>query len=293
MDKFNSMLVFCRIAELGSFVAVAREMNLSAMMISKHVARLEKTLGVSLLNRTTRKVSLTEAGDSYYQRSKQILEDLFELEDRTSELGNTVKGMLRISAPIDFGGMQMVPVIEGYRRLYPDVSILMSLDNGPVNLTNGSFDMVIRVTDMLDPGFVARKITETQLSLYASPDYLHIHGCPKTIDDLKNHNCLHYLDTPHGDYWVFTESGKTRKVRLKWYFASNNGRALGQAAALGMGIVQAPELSVTSFLNDGRLTEIMPEFSPTRLSIYAVYPQRKFIPAKLSTFVNFVIDYFQ
>lgn len=293
MDKLNSMQVFCRIAELGSFVAVAREMNLSAMMISKHVANLEKSLGVSLLNRTTRKASLTEAGDNYYQRSKQILEDLSELDDRVSKLGQTVKGKLKISAPIDFGGMQLPPVINDYQNHYPDVSLSLVLENTTVNLVDGSFDMAIRVTDTLDPGLVARKITETPLALYTSPEYIRINGCPETIVDLHKHNCLHYLDTPHGDYWVFNEHGKPKKIRLKWHFASNNGRVLGQAAALGMGIVQAPEISVSSFLQAGSLIEILPEYNPGKLFIYAVYPQRKFIPAKLSTFVNFMIEYYR
>ena len=293
MDKFNSMHVFCRIAELGSFIAVAREMNLSAMMISKYLAGLEKDLGVSLLNRTTRKVSLTEAGDKYYQRSKQILEDLMELEERTVELANSVKGTLKISAPIDFGGIHLVPAIDQYRKRYPEVSIIMSLDNGPVNLTDGSFDLAIRVTDILDPGLVARKFTETRLGLYASPDYLYHNGTPMTIDDLLEHRCLRYLDTPHGDYWIFNQDGKQKKIRPKWHFASNNGRALGQAASLGMGIVQAPELSVARYLENGTLKEILPECSQQKISIFAIYPQRRFIPAKVTTFVTFLIDYFQ
>ncbi|MGR9099097.1 MAG: LysR family transcriptional regulator [Gammaproteobacteria bacterium] len=293
MDKFNSMHVFCRIVELGSFIAVAREMDLSPMMISKHVAQLEKALGVSLLNRTTRKVSLTEAGSQYYRRSKQILEDLMELEDQTSELANTVKGLLRISVPIDFGGIHLVPAIDAYQKRYPDVAVQMSLDNGPVNLTDGSFDMAVRVTDVLDPGIVARKFTETQLGLYASPGYLRQHGMPKHVDDLMNHRCLRYLDTPHGDFWVFNEGGKIKKIKPKTHFASNNGRALGQAAALGMGIVQAPELSVARYLENGSLMEILPDCKPQKIFIYAIYPQRRFVPAKLSTFVNYLIEYFK
>ena len=212
MDRFNSMRIFCRIAELGSFVAVAKEMKLSAMMISKYVAGLEKELGVSLLNRTTRTVSLTEAGDKYYQRSKQILDDLMELEEQTIELANHVKGTLKISAPIDFGGIHLVPAINEYQKRYPEVSVVMSLDNGAVNLMDGSFDMAIRVTDVLDPGLVARRITETRLGLYASPEYLQRYGMPMKIEDLTEHRCLSYLDTPHKEYWVFNQDGKTMKI---------------------------------------------------------------------------------
>jgi DNA-binding transcriptional LysR family regulator len=293
MDKFNSMYAFCRIVELGTFTAVAKEMGLSAMMISKHIAQLEKTLGVSLLNRTTRKVSLTEAGEKYYHRSKQILEDLLELEEQTLELSNTVKGILKISAPIDFGGIHLVPAINTYQQLNLNVSVLLSLENGPVNLTDGSFDLAIRVTDTLDPGFIARKFTETKLSLYASPDYLAANGHPQTIKDLLQHRCLHYLDTPHGEFWILDVNGKPEKIKPQWHFASNNGRVLGQAAALGMGIVQAPELSVARFLEDRRLIEILPEYSLKKIPIYAIYPQRRFIPAKITTFVNFIVEYYR
>ncbi len=292
MDKFNSMAVFCRVVELGTLTAVAREMHISPMMISKYIADLEKKLGVSLLNRTTRKISLTEAGGKYYQRSKQILEDVLELEEQTLKLSSTVTGLLKISAPIDFGGMHMVPAIDAYQRQNPEVSIRMTLENSAINLVDGSFDLAIRVTDDLHPGFVARKFTETRLCLYASPGYLAEHGSPTCIDDLERHSCLHFIDTPHGEHWVFKVDGKTKKIKPQWRFASNNGRALGQAAALGMGIINAPELSVAPYLRDGRLVEILHEYSLQTVSVYAIYPQRRFFPAKLTTFVNFLVAYF-
>ena len=292
MDKFNSMAVFCRVVELGTLTAVAKEMHISAMMVSKYIADLEKKLGVTLLNRTTRKISLTEAGSKYYQRSKQILEDVLELEEQTLKLSSTVRGLLKISAPIDFGGMHMVPAIDAYQRQNPEVSIRMTLENAAINLVDGSFDLAIRVTDDLHPGFVARKITETRLCLYASPDYLAEHGCPERIEDLERHCCLHFIDTPHGEHWLFKVEGRTIKIKPQWRFASNNGRALGQAAALGMGIVNAPELTMASYLKDGRLVEILSDFSLQTVSVYAIYPQRRFFPAKLTTFVDFLISYF-
>ncbi len=207
MDKLNNMQVFCRIVELGTFTAVAREMNLSAMMISKYMAQLEESLGVALLNRTTRQISLTEAGELYYHRSKQLLDDFSELDESTSQLGRNIKGTLKVRAPIDFGGLYMVPAIEAYQREYPQVKILMTLHNSYVNLSEGSFDLCILVTDMPDLGVVARKIAETRLCTYASPDYLSIYGTPEKIDELSLHRCLHYIDTPHKDYWVF-KAGK-------------------------------------------------------------------------------------
>lgn len=292
MDKLNNMQVFCRIVELGTFAAVAREMSLSAMMISKYLSQLEESLGVTLLNRTTRKLSLTEAGELYYYRSKQLLDDFLELDEYTAQLGRNVKGTLKISAPIDFGGLYMVPAIDAYQREHPDVKILMTLHNSHVNLSEGSFDLSILVTDSLDLGVVARKIAETRLCTYASPDYLAKYGEPLHIDELNFHRCLHYMDTPHKDYWVFNVNAEETKIKTNWHFASNNGRALCQAAALGMGITQAPELSVANYLAQGKLIEILHDFRIPSLAIYATYLQRRFLPAKLTTFVNFLIQYF-
>lgn len=293
MDKLNNMQVFCRIVELGTFSAVAREMNLSAMMISKYIAQLEKSLGVVLLNRTTRSLSVTEVGQSYYNRSKQLLEDFDNLEESTAQMGSTVKGFLRINAPIDFGGIYMVPVIDAYQRLYPEVKILMSLDNKVVNLRKSEFDISILVTDTLDLGVVAKKITKTELCTYASPKYLEKKGEPKKVEDLSVHQCLHYTNTPHGDSWIFNVKGKTVKSKNKWLFASNNGRALCEAASLGMGIVQSPKLSVTDYLENKQLVEILSEYRISTLSIYATYLQRRFYPAKLTTFLEFLCRFFE
>jgi DNA-binding transcriptional LysR family regulator len=293
MDKINNMKVFCRSVELGTFAAVAKEMNLSAMMISKYVAQLERSLGGILLNRTTRSLNLTEVGQNYYEKSKHILQELTELDDSTSQMGGSVKGVLKISAPIDFGGIYMVPVIEAYQRECPDVKILMTLDNKHQNLRDGLFDVVILVTDNLDLGVVARKITETELGTYASPSYLKKNGCPETLSELTRHQCLHYVNTPHGEYWIFYNQGKIEKVKNDWYFATNNGRALSQAAALGMGIIRAPKLSVSEYLEKGALVEILAEYRMPALSIYATYLQKRFYPAKLSSFVDFLLNYFK
>ncbi|CAG7856787.1 hypothetical protein MCAMS1_01406 [biofilm metagenome] len=292
MDKLNNMQVFCRIIELGTFAAVAREMDLSAMMISKYIAQLEESLGVALLNRTTRKLSLTEAGEVYYHRSKQLLDDFSELDESTSQLGRNVKGVLKVSASIDFGGLYMVPAIEAYQQQYPDVKIMMTLHNSQVNLSEGSIDLAILVTDTLDLGVVARKIAETRLCTYVSPGYIQKHGEPRNIEELKHHHCLYNTDTPHKDYWIFKVNNEEVKVKTTWRFASNNGRALCQAAALGMGITQAPELSVTSYLAKGELVEILGDYRIPSLAIYATYLQRRFMPVKLTTFVEFLIGYF-
>lgn len=292
MDKFNNMRVFCRIVELGTFSAVARELKCSTMMVSKYMAQLEASLGVVLLNRTTRSLSLTSAGEAYYHRSRQLLEDLADLEAATGQMGERIKGHIKVSAPIDFGGMYMVPVIERFLQTYPEIKILMTLDNKPPNLRIGNFDISLLVTDTLDPGVVARKIAETELCTYASPAYLQEKGTPLRIEELTGHRCLHYVDTPHGDDWLFSVAGEIQRIKVDWLLASNNGRALCQAAALGMGIVRAPRLSAAPHLQNGELVEILKDYQRPALAVYATYLQRRFYPAKLTAFVDFLLDYF-
>ena len=292
MNKLNNMRVFCRIVELGTFAAVAREMNLSAMMISKYMSQLEESLGVALLNRTTRQISLTEAGEVYFHRSKQLMDDFAELDEHASQLGQHVKGTLKISAPIDFGGLFMVSAIEAYQQKYPDVRVLMTLHNNRVDLSKGSFDLSLLVTVSLDLGVVARKLAETRLCTYASPEYINKYGKPEHIDQLSSHQCLLYIDTPHHDYWLFNDHGQEVKIKPNWHFCSNNGRALCQAAALGMGITQVPEISAINYVQQGKLIEVLPDFQIPPITIYATYLQRRFLPAKLTTFVDFLVGYF-
>ena len=295
MDKFKHIQVYCRAVELGTFTAVAKELNLSPMMISKYIAQLEAELSVGLLNRTTRKISVTEAGESFYHRSKQLLEDLQELEESTTELGQNVKGTLNISVSIDFGSLYMVSAIEAYQKAYPEVKILMTLENRPVDLNDGQIDLTIRVTDFLKPGLVARKLCKTYLGLYSSPTYVAEYGLPKALEELNEHRCLHYKDTPHRNNWIFHRDGETVKIKSNWHLASNNGRVLCQAAAQGMGIVQAPHLSVRHYLEAEELIEILPEtrLRSDSLAVYAIYIQRRFLPAKLTTFIDFLMEYFK
>ena len=289
MDKLKNMQVFCRIVELGTFAAVAREMSVSTMMISKHMRFLEDSLGVSLINRKARPVIVTELGRQYYQQCKQLLADLGDMENAIAQSGKVVEGILRVNSPIDFGGIFMVPIINKYQQRYSEVSVLMSMDNAFINLRSGSFDIAMVVTDKLDQGVVARKIAQTSLCTYASPGYIKQYGCPKTVEDLAKHKCLHYLGTPHADLWRFNND---IEIRPQWSFASNNGRALCQAAALGMGVMRSPALSVHRYVQSGELVEILPDYKISSLSVYATYLQRNYYPAKITTFIDFLVEYF-
>ena len=292
MDKLKNIQVFCRIVELGTFAAVSREMGVSAMMISKHMRHLENSLSVSLINRKTRRLCVTELGLRYYQQCKQLLDNLDDIETSITQSGHVVEGTLRVNSPIDFGGIYMVPIIFEYQKRFPEVDVLMSLDNTYINLRQGTFDISIVVTDKLDQGVVARKIAHTSLCTYASPEYIQKYGRPDAVEDLARHKCLHYLGTPHADSWVFNRANERIEIRPNWSFASNNGRALCQAASLGMGIIRTPALSVHSYVQSGALVELLSDYKISSLSVYATYLQRNYYPAKITTFIDFLVEYF-
>jgi DNA-binding transcriptional LysR family regulator len=292
MDKLKSMNAFCLVSELGSFAAAAERLNLSGPMVSKHVAHLEQRLGVCLLNRTTRKVSLTEAGRVYYPRCKQLLNGLTELEEMTNQIDHLPKGLLRINAPVDFGMMYMVSAVEEYKKLYPNVDIHLILDNRYVDLNDGIYDILIRITDEPDVDVIGKTFRTTEICTYASPDYLEKHGEPLSVDALQEHQCLQFLGTPHGENWIFQNGKSIRTFIPRWCFASNNGNVLCQAAAKGMGIFQAPDITAAPYVHTGALKEILAPYRVPSLPIYAMYVSRRYVPIKIKSFVEFLTDYF-
>lgn len=292
MDKFSSLQAFCKVVELNGFSAAARELSLSSTMVSKHVAYLERCLGVTLLNRTTRKVSVTEAGGAYYQRSKQLLEDLEEMDAVVSSNSGAMQGVLKINAPVDFGSMHMVPVADAFQQLYPMLVIELTLENRYIDLREGSHDIVIRITNKPDPSLIAKKLASVSLGVYVSPDYLSKNGEPKTPEDLRTHACLHFLGTPHGDFWVFEQDKSVFRFQPQQHFSSNNGRVLCEAASRSMGIIQVPNVSARPYVRSGELVEILNDFRPPSGFIFATYLQRRFIPAKISTFARFMESYY-
>ncbi|HFD13216.1 MAG TPA: LysR family transcriptional regulator [Crenotrichaceae bacterium] len=293
MDKLKSMTAFCSVAELGSFIAAADKLNLSGPMVSKYIAHLENQLGVCLLNRTTRKVTLTETGRQYYSSCVQLLDHLTELEEITSQADHFPKGVLKINAPVDFGMMHMLPAIDAYNQLYPQINIQLVLENKHIDLNDGIFDIVIRITDEPDTHVIGKIIRTTELCTYASSGYLEKHGEPLTIDSLDNHQCLQFLGTPHGEAWIFQQDNKIQNIRPRWCFASNNGSILCQAAEKGMGIFQAPDITVEPYLKSGVLKKILHSYRVPSLPIYAMYLSRRYIPVKTSSFIKFLTGYFE
>ncbi len=294
MDKLTSMIVFTKVAKAGSFAAAAKEMGLSRAMTTKHVMQLENNLGVRLLNRTTRHLSLTEVGRVYLERCLQILDDLEETELAVGRLQTEPRGTLKINATPFFGAHHLAPAIAAYLELYPDVNVELVLQAGHVDLVGEGFDLAIHLGELRDSSLIARKLGTSQRIVCGSPNYFAKHGVPSTPEDLKRHNCLSNLSLPPRDQWQFGNlEGKSVVIKVTGTLVANSAEALRMAALSGLGLVLLPTYMVGQDLRKGRLQAVLTEYVPAPLDIHAVYPHRKHLSAKVRTFVDFLHERFR
>ncbi len=295
MDKLTSMVVFTKVAKAGSFAAAAKEIGLSRAMATKHVMQLENNLGVRLLNRTTRHLSLTEVGVVYLERCLQILDDIEETELAVTRLQTEPRGVLKVTATPFFGAYHLAPAIAAYEQIYPDVGVELILQAGYVDLVEEGFDLAIHLDELRDSSLIARRLGSSQRVVCGAPDYFRKRGTPDTPEDLKRHNCLVNSSLPPRDQWQFSESGaaKPTVVKVSGTMESNAADALRIAAIHGLGLVLLPTYMVGQDLRKGRLQAVLTDHMPTSLEIHAVYPHRKHLSAKVRTFVDFLHARFQ
>lgn len=292
MDRLTSLTVFGRVVECGGFSAAARRLNMSVTMVGNHVQSLEDRLGVRLLNRTTRKVSLTETGKYYYERSSQILADLEEADRAAGALSSTPRGTLRFytsSAIVRF----LLPVINEFMTLYPAVQIDFNIGERSVDMIEDGYDLVIRTTPSPDSSLVARKLTPWRHFLVCSPDYLKTHAMPTTPAEVAEHNCLQYAYYPFGEEWRFEDAeGRQESVKVGGSIISNSAEALRYLVLNGQGIFLAPSFVVFEDLEAGRLVRMMPDYRGVEIHINAVYPNRSHLPTKVRLFLDMLVDRF-
>ena len=292
MDRFRAMRVFSQVVESGSFAKAAARLDLSTSAASRHVAELEAHLNTRLLQRTTRRISLTESGRGFYERCAQILAELDEAERDASQESAVPRGTIRLTTSINFGMRHVTPAIAGFLARYPQVKFDVSLSDRVVDPVEEGFDLAIRIGTAGPDTLVARKLGETRLVPCASPAYLAKHGVPATPEELKGHNCLTY-EYALRDEWMFVDAaGGERRVRVSGSLNSNNGDLLAEAAAQGLGIVCEPTFIVGPEIRAGRLVPILQEFSAPRSPIYAVYTSRKHLSARVRLFVDFLVERF-
>ena len=292
MDKLTSMKVFCRVVARENFSQAARDLRLSPAMVTKHISFLEKDLSIRLLNRTTRRVSTTEAGKRYHQHCLHLLSDIEEAEASLYEMGSKPSGLLKLSCPIDFGVLCLAPAIAIYLNRYPEVKIDIDYQDRKVSLVEEGFDMAIRIGKLDDSSLVAQRIMPSKVVCCASPAYLQSHPPLKTPDQLKEHNCLTYAYSSTNNEWQFHNDREQHSIKISGRLNSNNGRASVAAAILGVGIILKPEFMVREYLDDQKLVQLFPEYKVSASNVYAVYPHRQFMPAKISSFIAFLKEYF-
>jgi len=293
MDRLAAIQVFSQVVESGSFAKAAARLGLSTSAASRHVAELESHLQTRLLNRTTRRVSLTESGRAFYERSVQLLADLEEAEQEAARTAVVPRGTIKLTASVNFGVRHIAPAIAAFLAQHREVGFDVSLSDRIVDLVEEGFDLGIRVGVAGSDNIVARKLGETRLVPCASPGYIQAHGAPQAPEELEEHNCFTYEYITPRNLWRFRDpSGHERAVRVRGNLHSNNGDLLAEAAARGAGIVFEPAFIVGLDVRAGRLVPLLQDFVPLPVPIYAVYPSRKHLSAKVRLFVDFLVERF-
>lgn len=291
-DVLTGMRVFTTVVDAGSFAGAADRLELSRGMTSRYVAQVEAHLGVRLLNRTTRRLSLTEAGQDYYQRAAQVLAMVEDAERAATRGAAEPRGNLRINTSVAFGARHLGPAISAYLRRYPQVKADLTLNDRVVDLVEEGYDIAVRIAQQIDPGLVARPITRARMVACAAPAYLKEHGTPRSPGDLARHNCLTYANTAHQYDWRFRRRGREHAVTVAGNFRGNNGDIICAAAADGLGVVLQPTFLVYELLRTKRLLRILEDYEPDAFTIFAVYPSRQYLTPKVRTFIDFLVERF-
>lgn len=293
MQSLTDIAIFVKVVELSSFTAAAEALEMSQPVVSKAVTRLEEKLGARLLNRTTRRLSLTEAGSELYRRSVRALEEIENAELEVARFQTEPRGTLRVSAPMSFSILQLGAKLQSFLERYPGVSVELNLDDRQVDLVEEGFDVAIRIANLRDSNLVARKIVPCRQVICASPAYLQKHGTPERPEDLLEHNCILYSFLTNAREWRLTdEQGETHVVPLKGSLQTNNGLVNRAAALSGTGIVMLPTFYLGDQLRSGELKPVLCKFRPADIAVYAVYPERRNLSPKVRAFVDFLAQTF-
>jgi DNA-binding transcriptional LysR family regulator len=288
-DRARSLALFAAVVEHGSFSAAARSMDMSPSAVSRAIDRTEERLGVRLLLRSTRALSLTAEGQAYLQASRRILADLDDAEQQIADQG-VPRGRLRISAALSHGRLCIVPLLGEFASLYPHILIDMALSDALVDVAAGQADVAIRFGTLADSSLTARKIGETRRVIVASPGYLERHGTPEVPEDLHDHNCLNFNFRRVEPVWPFRMDGRDVALSVRGNIEANNGETLGQLAAAGVGIARVGSFSVAAEIADGQLVPLLEAFNPGDVEvIHAVFVGGTSTPARVRAFVDFLV----
>lgn len=294
MDRFDAMQLYCRIVETGQLSIAADQLNLSKGTVSKQLAKLEMHLGGRLLNRTTRRLTTTEAGLAFYERAKLILESLDEAECAVTGLTTEPRGTLKINAPMSFGGKYLGKLLARYHQQYPQVHIDINLNDRQIDLVEEGYDLAVRIAELKDSSLIARRLAPCNLVICASPGYLQAHGEPESPDQLKHHQCLLYSYLDSAKHWTLEgPRGQIKQVPVNGALHANNGDLLCDALVHGMGIAVLPTFIAGDTIRNGNAKIILPAWRPRAPDISLLYPSAKHLSAKVRAFVDLAVEHFR
>ena len=289
MDTLGDMTAFVRVVEARTFTAAAQRLGWSKSVVSRRLAELEERLGARLLNRSTRRLSLTEAGRAYYDRCVRILADIEETEASVASLHAEPRGQLSINAPMSFGMLHLPSAIAEFMASYPEGGVDLVLNDRFVDLIDEGYDLALRIGTLADSALYARKLAACRRVLAASPDYLARHGEPRHPGDLAHHECLVYSMNSNADIWRLTgPDGQQINARIAGRLSANNGDVLRDVAVAGRGIVLSPTFLICDQLADGSLVPVLTSYGPGDIPLHAVYPHNRHLSAKVRAFVDFL-----
>lgn len=293
MDRLTSLGVFVAAVEDGSFAAAARRFGLSAAMAGKHVSALETELNARLFHRTTRRLSLTDTGQTYYERCKHILESFDEANREASDSQVAARGVLRVAAPVTFGAMHLGAVVGRYLDDHPEVNVEIQLEDRYIDLINAGVDVAIRIGRLRDEGLVVRRLAPCKMVVCASPAYLKRHGTPRTPDDLRRAQRLAFSQAVStGDWTLFDAKKRAHLIDGPCRMAANNTQMLLATAVAGTGIAYGPTFVFGEHIRRGELVALLPKYHAAELAIQAVYPSVRRIPEKVRRFVDYLAEAF-
>lgn len=292
MDKLASLRAFVKVVETGSFSEAGRQLRLSRSAISKYIGDLEQSLGVQLLNRTTRHASPNENGQAYFERALSILSDIDAADQAVAHLQATPRGLLRVNAPMSFGTLQLGPAIADFMETNPELQIQLVLSDEQIDPVQGGFDITLRIADLESSSLIARKIMPIERAICASPAYLQRRGMPARPNDLRDHALLTYGFLLTGNQWKLTGKDGDHWVQPAWTLCANNAEVLRDAAAKGRGIALLPTFIAGAALRDGTLVRVLDAYKAPPLTLYAVYPPTRHLTVKVRLFIDFLVARF-
>ncbi len=293
MDRWTEMELFVQVAETGSLNRAAEKLGLSNAAASRHLSALEERLGARLVERNTRRLYLTETGQDFVRRCRGILADVQEAEAAVNASTQNPTGLLRVTASLSFSVLHIAPLLDAYTSRYPQVSVHVEVANRYLDIIDNNIDVAIRTRETEpDSGITIRRLAETRRILAASPGYLAKHGTPRDLDELSLHRLLIYTNANNPNELRFTRDASTRVLHVRGLLESNDGQVLRAAALAGMGILVQPTYILWDDLQAGRLVPLLNDWELPRLTMNIAYPSRKYLSAKVRTFIDFVADHF-